>query len=292
MSGFVGQIKTAVFGALSVSEGETFDTIGLAQALDQIFAQMVAEKAMKAEDAKCMSRQITNIFNAVTTLGPDGRAEIKAALAHILSQDLCINFEGPVTTRNTDPLFIAIDDADQDAVLDILHDVDVNHYSATSGTTPLYHAMSNMDGLCVPILQTLLDNGAKPALGAEGLNVLHGLAFASIEDSDVPELSRVIRRCVALGADIEQHTATLKWTPLMVAISEWNLPAARALLLAGANPDAHAGDLDGRGVTALDLAANMHAAVDLLDEFQATAKSASLTVACTAHDARAFQPAL
>lgn len=292
MSGFVGQIKTAVFGALSVSEGETFDTIGLAQALDQIFAQMVADKALKAEDAKCMSRQIANIFNAVTTLGADGRSEIKAALAHILSQDMNIMFEGPVAARNTEPLFVAIDDADQDAVLDILHDVDLNHRSASSGATPLYHAMSNMDGLSVPILQTLLDNGANPSHGAGGLNVLHALAFASIEDSDVPELSRVIRRCIALGADIEQHTATLKWTPLMVAISEWNLPAARALLLAGANPDAHAGDLDGRGVTALDLAANMHAAVDLLDEFQATAKSASLTVACAVHGARAFQPAL
>ena len=76
-------------------------------------------------------------------------------------------------------------------------------------------------------------------------NVLHGLGFGRCDDLDPTELAEAIKRCVALGADIEEHSNKLKWTPLITAASEWNPVATEALLLAGADILARAGDVEG-----------------------------------------------
>ena len=78
-------------------------------------------------------------------------------------------------------------------------------------------------------------------MGLTGSNALHGLGFAALDGIRPDALAFVIRRCMALGADLEARTPKLGWTPLHYAVSEWNPIATEALLIAGADPNARAG---------------------------------------------------
>ncbi len=155
-------------------------------------------------------------------------------------------------------IFDAIDDGDVDAVNAALADWQVNAMHGEFDKTALYHAMAHTSGLSIPVVTVLLDAGADPRLGlGETSNVLHGLGFGQCDGVAPADLAAVITRCVALGADIEQRSNRLGWTPLIMAASEWNPVATEALLLAGADIQARAGDVDGvcfAGETALAFA--------------------------------------
>ena len=143
-------------------------------------------------------------------------------------------------------IFDAIDDADVAAVEAALADWEINQTHGEFASTALYHAMSCMFGVSLPIVNLLLDRGADPRLGlGTSNNVLHGLGFGQCGDLQADELADGIKRCVSLGADLEQRTEKLKWTPLITAASEWNPVAVEALLLAGADINARAGDVEG-----------------------------------------------
>ena len=145
-------------------------------------------------------------------------------------------------------IFDAIERKDIAAVRIELKSWDVNAQVGKYGSSALYHAMSCSYGEApsLEIISLLLDAGADPRRGLGETNVLHGLGFAYWSDILPENLSEIVKRCVALGADLEQRSDELQWTPLILAISEWNEVATEALLLAGADPHVRAGDT-GRG---------------------------------------------
>lgn len=139
-------------------------------------------------------------------------------------------------------IFEAIDDCDLEAVCAALGDWEINKQIGQYHKTALYAAMSNMLGVSLDVITLLLDHGADPNLGLTHTNVLHGLGFANLKGVDAAALSQIVLRCVELGSDIEQRSENLEWTPLITAVSEWNPIATEALLLAGADITACAGD--------------------------------------------------
>lgn len=139
-------------------------------------------------------------------------------------------------------IFEAIDDCELEAVRAALSDWDINAQIGQYDKTALYAAMSNMTGVSLDVITLLLDHGADPKLGLTHTNVLHGLGFANLNGVDATALSQIVLRCVELGADIEQRSENLEWTPLITAVSEWNPIATEALLLAGADITVCAGD--------------------------------------------------
>ena len=142
-------------------------------------------------------------------------------------------------------IFEAIEDHDIDKVHAALKTWGVNRAHGTFECTALYRAMSCSTGASIEMMHCLLDAGADPRKGLTDTNVLHGLGFAQLKDIDPRELTGVVRRCVEGGADIEQRSNNLRWTPLITAVSEWNPVATEALLLAGANISARVGDVEG-----------------------------------------------
>ena len=142
-------------------------------------------------------------------------------------------------------IFEAIEDCDVDAVRAALKAWNVNEPVGEYEATALYRAMSCSFGTSLEVINLLLDEGADPNKGLTDTNVLHGLGFANLQGIAPEDLTRVVRRCIDLGADIEQRSNKLQWTPLITAVSEWNPIATEALLLAGADIRARAGDVDG-----------------------------------------------
>lgn len=139
----------------------------------------------------------------------------------------------------------AIDAGDVAGVRAALDTWDVNTRFGEFGSTALYHAMSQTPIESLAVIEVLLDAGADPRIGLGQGNVLHGLGFGHFRGVRAEDLAAVIRRCVALGADLEQRTDKLGWTPLIGAASEWNDVATEALLLAGADINARAGEVGG-----------------------------------------------
>ncbi|QGX98202.1 ankyrin repeat domain-containing protein [Roseovarius faecimaris] len=142
-------------------------------------------------------------------------------------------------------IFEAIDDADPEAVRAALASWEINTQVGEFDQTALYRAMSCMFGVSLEVITLLLDAGADPRKGLGDTNVLHGLGFANLNGIAPEALAEIIRRCVDLGADIEQRSDKLRWTPLITAVSEWNPVATEALLLAGADIGAKSGDVEG-----------------------------------------------
>lgn len=228
-------------------------------------------------DIMDIQQRVISLITAEITLNEDGTARlpdgfdaVRAELAQLLSAhpelaDLDDLIKAMDTQREmlTDPalagmmvasidpdrtpepqIFDAIERGDLDAVRAALQDCDVNATHGEYNATALYRAMSGFE-VSLDIITLLLDAGADPRKGLTDSNVLHGLGFARLRDIRPEDLSVIIKRCVAAGADIEQRTDHLKWTPLMSAVSEWNPVATEALLLAGADITARAGDVDG-----------------------------------------------
>lgn len=170
------------------------------------------------------------------------------------------------------PIFDAIDDADTAAVVAALDQWDINAMHGEFQSTALYHATSCMCGVSPTILHLLLDRGADPNLGlGTARNVLHGLGFGRCDDVDPNDLAEVVKRCVAKGADIEQRSDKLLWTPLITAASEWNPVAVEALILAGADSHARAGEVDGvcfAGSPARSFAEGHPATTAVLDRYR------------------------
>lgn len=141
------------------------------------------------------------------------------------------------------PIFDAIDSCDVASVMRTLDSSQVNARYGRYRTTALYRAMSaGIDGSSIEIMHVLLDYGADPRLGIGDHGVLHGLGFlGNLADGSAKELSEVIKRCVGLGANLEEQTNELQWTPLLGAVDEWNELSTEALLMAGADPNARSG---------------------------------------------------
>ncbi len=153
-------------------------------------------------------------------------------------------------TESTCPIhrfFEAVEESDLKGIEEALADWDINQTHGEHSKTALYSAMSNsIDGVSLPVVSFLLDKGADPKIGlGDEYNVLQGLGFGRIDPKDVNDLSEVVERCVALGADIEQRSGNLHWTPLIAAASEWNAEAVEALIMAGADVSAKAGEVEG-----------------------------------------------
>lgn len=143
-------------------------------------------------------------------------------------------------------IFGMIERGDVAGVRAALKVCDVNARYGQQGETPLYRAMSLVRGGSIEIMNVLLDCGADPKIGLKDGNVLHGLGVGNSDDLiSVEMLLPVVLRCVALGADIEQRTDKLGWTPLIAAVSDWNPVVSEVLLLAGADITVKAGERDG-----------------------------------------------
>lgn len=142
-------------------------------------------------------------------------------------------------------IFDAIDDENLDQLRQELAFSDINAQYGKYKSSALYHALSSMHGVSLEIVNLLLDAGADPKVGLGDGNVLGGLGFGHFRDVSPEDLAVVVKRCVDLGADIEQRSDRLLWTPLILAASEWNPVAVEALLLAGADVHAHSGNVEG-----------------------------------------------
>jgi hypothetical protein len=168
--------------------------------------------------------------------------ETEPELARVMGEALSESLAQGVEPRPN--LIDAIEDGDLDRVRAALEGSDVNTPHGEFAVTPLYVAMSCMDDNALEIMNLLLDAGADPKIGIGSVGALHGLAFGHIPVA--PEaLAEVISRCVSLGADLEERTEGLGWTPLIAAASEWQPVAVEALLLAGADVRARAGERAG-----------------------------------------------
>lgn len=169
-------------------------------------------------------------------------------------------------------IFDAIDDGDVEAVKAALAEWDINARHGQFSKTALYQAVSGFGERPLEMANLLLDHGADPCKGLAETGVLHGLGFGRWSDEDPAALAEFVRRCVALGADIEEASDRLQWTPLMTALNEWETVSVEALLMAGADPNAKAGSENNactRGQSCLEMALCQPKLVELLLRFDA-----------------------
>lgn len=163
----------------------------------------------------------------------------EAALA--MSKQFAIDAGAPGADYEPNPpIFDAVEEGDIDALRAELLNWDVNAGHGKYACTLLYHALANTGfAPSFPIMHALLDAGADPKRGLGTDNgVLHAIGFGYYQSEHIDGLQGIIERCVALGADIEERTDHLGWTPLHTALSEWNEAGVAALLRAGADPNA------------------------------------------------------
>ena len=149
--------------------------------------------------------------------------------------------EMSLTLEPEPEIFDAIQEGDAAGVTAALKTWDVNAQHGQFAKTALYEAVSGFGDCSLEIATLLLDAGADPRKGLGKTNVLHGLGFGRWQGEDLQALATFVQRCVALGADIEERSDNLQWTPLMTALNEWEAVAVEALLVAGADPNAKAG---------------------------------------------------
>lgn len=192
---------------------------------DEIFGHLASLKQLKM-----MTIEITAAMGA-------GDAETMDWLS---KEAMSLSGYAPDDYETHPEIFQAIECCDIDAVLAQLKTYDVNSQHGQYGKTALYRAVTPMAGdASFPIMHALLDAGADPRLGlGEDTNVLQGFGFGVFDDGMVDDLETVIRKCVERGADLEQQSDKLRWTPLHSALNEWNTQVTEALLRVGANPNA------------------------------------------------------
>ncbi|MEL7165458.1 MAG: ankyrin repeat domain-containing protein [Pseudomonadota bacterium] len=217
---------------------------------------------LETEKMQTELRALGEIMDDAEAQGSDGatlaalRAQVGTFVELLQSPDAMASYAGAQMEAMTPypDICDAIEDGDLDAIREELKTWDINARFGEYDSTVLYHAMSACGDLfSLEVVNFLLDEGADPRLGLAECNALHGLGFGRQGGVAPEDLAQVIRRCVDLGADIDQQTEQMAWTPLICAASEFNEVATEALLMAGADPtirSAGAGGVFGAGQTA------------------------------------------
>lgn len=247
-----GKVQAMILGMISKSDGMPDAKqmlAGLADVLEE--ARDEGLLTPDAAEARLAELRALQASSAADLAGGD-----YLALDEMMQKLGVFPASGGAPTHDMPEIFDAIEDGDVARVKAALRDWDVNRGHGEYDATALYRAMSNMFGVSLEIAHLLLDAGADPAKGLTQTNVLHGLGFGRCDGVPVQDLAALVRRCVALGADIEERSDKLQWTPLHTAVNEWNEPAVEALLIAGADPNACAGS-ENRGCTAGESALSM-----------------------------------
>lgn len=216
------------------------DPSDLIKDLGSIMGDLQASGELPQDKAADLTAQVTALEEIGTAMKAALEAGNLEALEALSQQSMAFSGINMDDIKNRPAIFEAIDDADADAVNAALADWDVNARYGEFDITALYAAMSGFD-VALPIIDLLLDAGADPSKGLTDSTVLHGLGFANLVGVSAPDLAQRIERCLARGAELEAKTTDLQWTALHTAISEWNVVAAQALLLAGADPNARVG---------------------------------------------------
>jgi|GEM_PF-4893905 len=164
----------------------------------------------------------------------------------------------PWIGAESDPLCLALNRALQETsragdsrilnrALDEIGEVNIS--VGQFGLTPLIQ-MLRTEGRSLGRLELFLAHGARVNMRAEdGSTPLH--AVVGYRAGADPDLTSITRGLVAAGADMEARDRH-GWTPLLRACAEGSLAEMRALLGAGADPDASCGS---SGHPALVLAA-------------------------------------
>lgn len=207
-----------------------------AQILDEAVAAGVVLPADIVTQIDVMRQTQTNISQRESR-----GVAVEPANAGALIHDMAQIGGGADASLTYQPaIFDAVDDGYVAGVMTGLADWDVNAGEGAYERTLLYTAMSPFaNEPSFEMMHALLDAGADPRRGLGTTSgVLHGLGYGYYEPQHVGELVTVIQRCLDLGADLEERTGALAWTPLHTALSEWNEPVAEALLRVGANPNA------------------------------------------------------
>ncbi|WP_300514173.1 ankyrin repeat domain-containing protein [Aliiroseovarius sp.] len=156
----------------------------------------------------------------------------------------------------SDPLCLALDAAleqatatgDSRILARALDDMgEVNISIGQFGLTPLIQMLLS-GGRSLHRLELFLAHGARVNMRAEdGSAPLH--AVVDYRGTVDPDLASITRGLVAAGADIEARDMQ-GWTPLLRACAEGSLSELRALLAAGADPDAICNAEPPRGASA------------------------------------------
>ncbi|WP_171212657.1 ankyrin repeat domain-containing protein [Ruegeria sp. HKCCA5426] len=223
------------------------DILSIQQLISDFLISQITDGSGNTEDVKALRAEldaaIAKYGDTIPELGQLA-AQFDLLNEKSFSQDLANQFaEKAVKEHVPEPLiFDAISDGDLGAVADALDHWEINATHGELEATALYMAMSCMFGVSLEVVRLLLDRGADPKLGlGSDYNVLHGLGFGNCDAIEPNELTEVIKRCMALGADIEQRSKNLQWTPLITAASEWNPVVVEALILAGVDIHSRSG---------------------------------------------------
>lgn len=236
-----------------LSEAVPDMTKNLTERVTEVMVRMVSGghdmQAMRTE-----LRALGDILDDAKEMGGDPetvdalRAQLDTFVDMMASPDAMASYAAAQMTAMTPypDICDAIEDGDLDAIREELKTWDINARFGEYDSTALYHAMSACgDMFSLDVVTFLLDDGADPRLGLGESNALHGLGFGYQGMVAPEDLARVIRRCVDLGADVNQKTEQMGWTPLICAAAEFNAVAAEALLLAEADPTIRSGVVDG-----------------------------------------------
>ncbi|MEM9591960.1 MAG: hypothetical protein AAF967_11555 [Pseudomonadota bacterium] len=227
------------------------DIVDFQKRLTDFMISQVTAGQGSTDEAKALRQELDAAVSVFGDQIPDLRqlAEQLDLLEEVMSNPGLAASIAEAANREYEPnpeIFNAIESNEIDQIEKALTECDINQTYGELECTALYHAMSNMFGVSLAVVNLLLDKGADPSIGlGRSSNVLHGIGFGRFEANDVDGLAQVVARCVALGADIEQRSRKLQWTPLITAASEWNPVAVEALLLAGADIEARAGVVEG-----------------------------------------------
>jgi len=221
--------------------GSVTDMEDLLETLLEADPEAAERLAPMLEQAKAMNEMMEKIVAA------EAAGDTEAMLA--LSQDFAAIADVPGYEPETDPEANALSDAldgDDDAALAAVLDSlgDLNRHLGKYNQTPLGMALRT-SGRTAARVGLFLDRGARADFATpEGYTPLHDIGDY-MWNGDTPDtadgLAAIVAALVAAGADLEARTHW-GWTPLVRATVEGSVLEMRALLDAGADPNAWVGD--------------------------------------------------